>query len=266
MRKRKNHSSAFLQKSFLPALLFAPLLTFVSVLANPCKALPQNERSSPLEVHITAPLRWENGCLNVSLDRVNKSSTPLFLPDRGIYIDMSVTEVPDESGKKRGVEWINLYGVTDIGDFEAEPIAPGKATHSEVCLGPTIPVTNLEKHTWREIAVQGRLRIDAYYFLTKEDWLTNRAQHEEMLKLSEDELKQMKVLNPQATTIFSAIPCSDKSCAPNCEEPPTVLYGELRLVPDVSRYDRGWVARGHAINEETRQMTRPCSGSKSTSP
>jgi hypothetical protein len=266
MRTRNNYSSGF--------LLFALSLTFVPAMATPHKDLPpkiifarlQNEKSSPLEVHITAPLRWENGCLHVSLDRIDKSLTPLFLPNKGIYIFTSVTEVPDESGKKKGVEWINIYGFTDIGDWEAEPIAPGKAVHSEVCLYPTIPVINLEKHTWREIAVRGRLRIDAYYFLTKRDWLTNKAQHEEMFKLSGNELKRMKVLYPQATTIFSPIPCSDNSCASNCEEPPTVLYGESRVVPDVYQYEREWVVRGNAINEEIRQKTRPCSGSKSTSP
>lgn len=266
MRTRSGYSSAFLQKSSLPTFLFALSLTFLPAIATPNKALPQNEKLSPLEVHITAPLRWENDCLHVSLDRTNKSLTPLFLPNKGIYISTSVTEVADESGKKSGVEWINIYGFTDIGDWEAEPIAPGKAVHSEVCLYPTIPVINLEKHTWREIAVQGRLRIDAYYFLTKKDWLTNKDQHEEMLTLSEGELKRMKVLYPQATTIFSAIPCFAMSCAPNCEEPPTVLYGESRVVPDVYSYEKEWVARGYAINEEIRQKKRPCSGSKPTSP
>jgi hypothetical protein len=264
MWTRHSYNRAFSDKSFGPSLIFA-LLTFIPAIGASHKAIQQVEKASPLEVHIKTPLRWENGCLNVSLDRINRSLSPLFLPMQGIYISASVTELPGESGKKKGVEWINIYGLTDIGDWEAEPIEPGKAVHSEFCLHPTIPVIDLEKHTWREIAVQGKLRIDAYFFLTKQDWLASKTQREEMLRLSEDELKRLKVSYPQAATVYSPIPCSEKSCAPNCEEPPAVLYGESRVVPDVYRYEEEWVARGHSINEEILRNKQPCSAPKPTS-
>ena len=252
--------------SFLSVILSGSLSLSAPATAIPQELQVSKENPAPLEIRISAPLRWHRDCLSISLDRINHSSRPLFLPTKGIWISLSVREVPDETGKTNGIEWINLYGLSDIGIWEADPIAPGKTVHSEYCLAPTIAVINLGQKTWREIPVQGKLRIDAYYFLTKEDWLTNRRQHQEMLELSEDELKRVTVLYPQASTAFSAIPCPERSCASTCDVPPTVLYGELRIVPDVYVYDSDWVARGHAVNEELAKKTEPCSDSKSIPP
>jgi hypothetical protein len=48
------------------------------------------ESSSPLEVRIVKAPQWEKDCLSISLDRINHSSLPLFLPDMGLYISTSV--------------------------------------------------------------------------------------------------------------------------------------------------------------------------------
>jgi hypothetical protein len=263
MKMRNKCKRTDSRESPWPKILSALSLTLVLATAVPCEGHLQKEMPSPLELRIRAPLKWKKGCLILSLDRINHASSTLFLPHHGLYIFTSVTEVPNEAGKKNGVEWINVYGLSDIGDWDAEPIAPGKAVHNEYCLAAKAAVVNIEQKTRREIPVRGRLRIDAFYFLTKEDWETNEGQKEEMLKLSDDEVKRMNVLYPQINSIFLLIPCSEVGCAVNCETPPDVLYGEARVVPDV--YEE-WDARGRAINEEIDRKSQRCAGSKSASP
>ncbi len=255
-----------MRESSLRKAVLAFLVIFFPVLVALQAASSPSDEPKRLEVVVTAPLRWENGCLYLSLDRINHGSTPLFIPLKGLYIFTSVTELPDKTGRKNGVEWINIYGASDIGNWDAEPIAPDETIHSEYCLGPTIPVVSLERETWRKIPVRGRLRIDAYYFSTKEDWLTNKTQHEEMPRSSDDELKRMKVVYPHADTVFSRIPCSDESCPLGCAGPPAVLYGENRVIPDVYAYDEKSVARGRLVDEELARRSRPCTASKPNSP
>jgi hypothetical protein len=252
-----------LRESLLPKILSALSLTLVLATALPCEGRLQKEMPSPLEIRIRAPLKWKKGCLILSVDRINHAPRTLFLPHHGLYIFTPATEVPNEAGKKNGVEWINLYGLSDIGDWDAEPIAPGKTVHSEYCLAANVAVVNEEQKTRREIPVRERLRIDAFYFLTKGDWETNKGQKEEMLNLADDELKRMNVLYPQINTIFLPIPCSEVGCVVDCETPPDVRYGEMRVVPDV--YEE-WDARGRAITEEIDRKSQRCAGSKSASP
>jgi hypothetical protein len=264
MRMRNKCDRTHVRESLLPKILSALSLTLVLAIALPCEGHLQKEMPSPLELRLVVPLRWQSGCLNVNIDRINHASSTLFLPHHGLYIYSSVVEVPNEAGKKNGVEWINVYGLSDLGDWDAEPIAPGETVHSEYCLAANVAVVNEEAETRREIPIRGRLRIDAFYFLTKEDWETNRSQKEEMLKLSDDELKRMNVLYPQVNAIILPVPCSEAAgCAANCETPPDVLYGEMRVVPDV--YEE-WDARGRAINEEIGRKSQRCAGPKSASP
>jgi hypothetical protein len=262
MRNRCNRTH--LRESLLPKILSALSLALVLAAAVPCEGHLQKETPSPLEVRVTAPLRWQGDCLNVSIDRIDNASSTLFLPHHGLYIFSSVTEVPNEAGKKNGVEWINVYGLSDLGDWGAEPIAPGETVHSEYCLAANVAVVNQEEKTRREIPIRGRIRIDAFYFLTKEDRETNGGQKDAMLKLSDDEVKRMTVLYPQVNTIFLPVPCAEApGCAAACETPPDVLYGEMRIVPDV--YEE-WDERGRAINEEIGRKSQRCAGSKSASP
>jgi len=215
--------------------------------------------SAPLEIRLPLPVRWENGCLVVSLDRTNRTSSPLFLPHRDVDIYTSVQELPDAQGNKKGVEWINVVGLSDILSWEATPIAPGETVHKKYCLSPTVAVVHQQKKTHRELQLRGKLRIDAYYFLTEKDWLTNKAQHEAMLRMSEDELRRMEVLYPKVSTVEVAIPCRANDCASQCDKPAALLYGEMRVVPDIYSFHPDWKERGRAINDELARKSQPCS-------
>ena len=61
----------------------------------------------------------------------------------------------------------------------AAPIAPGATVHNDYSLRPVVAVVNLKKETRREIPLRGKLRVEAFYFLTGEDWQNNMAWHHE---------------------------------------------------------------------------------------
>jgi hypothetical protein len=136
----------------------------------------------PLEIQITKPLQWQNGCLLVSMDRVNRSKGTLFLPLMGLYISSSAIEVGEDARNSGEPEWMVIYGLSDIIDWDATPIAAGERVHDEHCLSPSVAVVNLDKKTHRQIPLRGTLKIDASYFLTESDWRENKSMHEEMLR------------------------------------------------------------------------------------
>lgn len=256
---------------FCLAVAVLVLTAVLGEFASSCAAVGQQRGNlsngpSLLEVHLASPLKWENGCLVVSLDRTNHTSMPLFLPNRGIYMDTSVRESPEETGKKDGVEWINVYGLSDIGDWDAKPIGPGATVHDEYCLPPTVAVVSKQKKSRREMQLRGKLRIKAYYFPTEKDWLTSKRQHQEMFNMSEEELHRMRVLYPQANTLVIAIPCRKTDCPSDCDKAAILLYGERRIVPDIYDFMPGWNERGRALNDGMAGKSPTCPGSDATSP
>lgn len=222
----------------------------------------QDVAPEPLEVRLTKPPQWMNGCLSVSLDRINRSSFPLFLPDMGLYISTSVNELRDDAGMKDGQEWINVYGASDMVSWDATAIAPGATVHEEGCLPPTVFVVNLKKKTRREILLRGRLRIDAYYFLTEKEWQHNKSWHEEMLHISPGQEDKIAHQYPKVVTIFAAIPCREPACGPGCDDPPLILQGENRVLPDVFYLDPDWGARGKRISDELARKSPACSAAR----
>lgn len=236
-------------------LILFPVVLFFSIQA------PTNQPVSmqpPLEVRLANALKWENGCLNVSLDLVNRSPKTLFLPTMGFYIDSSarlLSSAPDKNGSE---EWINIYGVSDIlRVLVTMPLAPGAVKHYEYCASSTVGVVDLGKELWREIPVRGKLRIDAQYYLTDPTPHTDRKQSNE----SEEPLRRRFAAQqprPQEATLIANIPCPENGCARGCDGSPSILESESVIVPDVFRRHREWVERGKERNEELRKSF-PCS-------
>jgi hypothetical protein len=228
----------------------------------PTRVAKGQERDAPsaLEIRLGEPLKWESGCIAVSLYRTNHTSEPLFLPNRGVYIDVSVGELPDETGRTDGIDWVNVYGLSDIGDWDATPIGPGVTVHDQYCLPSTVAVVNQDKKTRREMQLRGTLRIKAYFFPTKEEWLTNKRQHQEMFKfnMTENELRQTKFLYPQLSMLVAVIPCMT-ACPSLCDKPANLLHGEQRVVPDIYEFMPGWNKRGLALNDEMARRSETCS-------
>jgi hypothetical protein len=178
----------------------------------------------------------------------------------GLYISTSVKELQSDAKEKNGVEWINVYGASDMVSFEATAIDPGATVHKEGCLPPGVFVVNLKKETRREIPLRGRLRIDAYYFLTEKDWQQNKSYHDELLRTPPDQWDKLPRQDPKAVTVFTAIPCRDAGCKSDCDgEPPLILHGEQRFIPDVFYLHPDWGARGKKVSDELARMSPTCS-------
>ena len=208
-----------------------------------------------LEVRVTKSIEWVNGCLNVSIDRTNHSTSTIFLPNRGIYLDASVMYSRSELEESQEPDWLNLYGVFDIVDNDATPLQPGATRHDEICyIRPTVIVSDFKKKTSRKIPVRGRLRVDAYYFQTEQDWLKNRKQLEELH--TPYLLGGTQENHPHVVRAETAIPCYENGCKPGCDKPPVIVGDERSFLFNFSEAE--WFARGESITKSLEQKHLPC--------
>ncbi len=225
----------------------------IGVLSSDLAAQPSPR---PLEIRLTKPLKWANGCLQVSINRVNRSANPLFLPTTGLFVASSATLAADVSAEPHGVRWFTVFGASDVVDLNAMPLAAGLTIHDYECIGSTFAVNNPKKKTRREVPVRGKLRIYANYFLSEQDWRTHKSQMEEMFRTPPDKWKE--ILKPEVTTITVPIPCRESDCEHDCNAPPIVLAGEGMIIPDTLSGAREWIKRGKAINDQLAKQLAPC--------
>jgi hypothetical protein len=218
----------------------------------------KNPEANLLELRLVAPPQWKDDCLQVELDRKNRSSLPLFLPAMGLFISTSVNELDDVAATEVEQKWVNVYGSTDVIILEATSLAPGATLHEEGCLSPHVFVVNIEKGTRRAIPLRGRLQIEAYYFLSEKEWQTFKSSREEMMSTKPDSWGAMNRQDPKVVTIFAKIPCRDGSCGSVCDAPPLILKGEDRIVPDVFYIESAFGVRGEALSRELALNSPSC--------
>ena len=211
-----------------------------------------------VELRLTEPLKWENGCLRVSLELVNRSEKPFFLPATGLYIDSS-TKLLSSVAEKNGSEgWQNVYGFTDILSLpNAKPLAPGASVHRDYCFAPTLAVVKLQTETRREIPLRGRLKMSASYYLSDPNPTANRTKSR-LSSTSQRNWATVVPPQPQVSTLIVPIPCPDGGCPQGCEDSPLILEGEGVAAPDVYLYQPEWNERGKAVAEELNRLF-PCS-------
>jgi hypothetical protein len=233
--------------SFLMLLIFSPALVFQQNVQS------QQESHVPLEIRLSEPLRWENGCLVTSLDRINRSSSSLFLPNMGPYFDIALDVSGDGSQSGDELAWVNIFGIVDMRDTSRESVAPGALVHNAFCFGPTVWVSTMTRHTRREISVRGKMRISVLYFLSEED---SKRYHKfgEVGPLGRPQ---------QWITIFADIPCPKSTCESDCNKPPIGIRGEVRMVPDAGQFFPEILANGEELTNELSRKFPPCSGDKS---
>lgn len=217
-------------------------------------------QQKPLEVRVTTP-SWENGYLKFSIDRINHSSTPLYLPSMGMYVSLAVNEDATETDDSHDERWVNIYGLTDVVSWAAKPIAPGATVHVNYSFRPAIAVVNLKQETRREIPMRGKLRVEAFYFLSEEDWQNNMAWHHEGEASGKvfNPWYPPAALKPQSTTVNVKIPCHEVGCNAECNRPPIVLSGENRVVPDIFSFDAKANARGKVVGDKLVGTSPVCS-------
>ena len=117
------------------------------------------ESLQTLEVKMAKTPQWQNGCLQLILERVNHSEKTLFLPVHGLQISSLARSFSDEFVEEGKERWLAAYGVSDLVSWDATPLPPSATRRDEYCIPSTIIVTNTKKQTRREIPVFGKIRI-----------------------------------------------------------------------------------------------------------
>ena len=232
------------------------LLLFVIGLSVSATPDPQQKAPPPLEVRFTAPLRWENDCLRGALDIVNHSSGPLSLTRMGPYFDIALDVSKDEPKSGDELEWVNIYGVTDLIIIAADSLAAGSSVHRDFCFQPTVWVVNLSRKTRREIPVRGRLRVEVSYFASESDW----NHYKDSSGHQSDQLQSSLLWSKDV----AEIPCPKGTCNSDCNRPPVGIHGERRMVPDVGGAFPEMNARGKELTAELSRKFPPCSETNTT--
>ncbi len=227
------------------ALGFA--VTLVGVQAAPARHSGA-KTSESLEIRLTRPLGWENGCLQINFDSMNRSARTMFLPEIGLYIDSSAKLLSSDPGKNNGEQWLNLYGFSDVvTGLVVEPLAPGAARRGGFCAPSTVDVLSMMNQLWRQIPVRGKLRITAQYYLF------DPSRH-----ASQSIYLVVQRQAPRISTLVVPIPCPKGGCAFGCEGPPLIVEGEIQMFPDITPHDAEWLERGNQRDTQLRKLY-PCS-------
>lgn len=240
-------------KTTLVVLILARIVAFAQT-AELQGAQLALQVSNELEVRLFERPHWEQDCLALEIARSNRTNETLWLPNMGLYIDMRVTD------STTGTEWVNVYGLTDIIDYTAEPLGPGKTRHDPICLPATIAVVDQGKKTRRQLKVSGELQIEALFFVSEQDYLNSRKQREKTFNMSETQRKEMTVPYPQRNLLLIKAPCHEQEPSCACGMPPLLLHGEGRVIPDIYEFHPDWNERGDRVNKKLAQQPQCPSG------
>jgi len=213
---------------FLVLLLAVPLAYGQSL-----KAPASHPAVPPLEIRVVG-LFWKNFCLEVDLQRTNRSKSPIFLPFvSGVFISASVTDTTNTLEQGAGVAWLNVYGASDIIDSEVMRLAPGQARLDAYCIADTFPVVDSKKKMRRQVPLRGSLRIYARYHLEEPAWQISKQQREEMAHTPRSQWTNADRSSGGNVMIEIPIPCQAHANPADCSSPPPIYQGEHRPpVPD----------------------------------
>ncbi len=240
-------------------LILIAWLTFQSLSFRQPTAQGPEHSAELLSIRLSTPPHWEKGCLSLRLERKNIASFPLYIPLQGLDIYMSASQVPDLAEGKEQESWVPVYGISDLLVLEANPLGPGATIGDEICLSPTVGVASREKRSHRLIPLRGRLRIDASYYMSQENWRSNMATFAQKLHTPADQWDKIPSHPPETTTTLAAIPCHEIGCSTACQSPPPVVRDENLLIPDVVQDNPAWIASGKALGLELAAKSPTCS-------
>jgi hypothetical protein len=241
----------------LQSAILAAALALVVAQTGP-NDLAVKESQHSLEIRLTRLLKWENGCLEVSIDRQNRSTAPIFLPFNGLFIESSVRELTDDPAKGLSEKWRTAYGASDIIFHDVIRLGPGESRHDDYCVGPTIAVVSMQRKSRREVPLRGRLQIYALCYPPEQDWEISKAQREEMARTPPAKWKNADRQRAQSTMLEVSIPCFRAGCAAECADPPVVLEDEAVWVPDITYNDEAYITRGRGLDEELAKKFPQC--------
>lgn len=203
-----------------------------------------------LEIHVDTP-KWVNGCLDLTVERINISAQTLYLPEwEGVVFSLSTKLIYDDPSKKDQEVWREFYGLSDIVHLDVYQLAAGSKTTGHFCLPETFAVVNQQGKTRRQVAVRGRLRILASYFASEEDWRAYKA---------ENEKRWPTPWRSPSASLEIPLPWSPKfEGTADCTAPPPITEGERIVVPDVFRSYKDWNERGNALSDTLSRKYSAC--------
>lgn len=105
----------------------------------------------------------------------------------------------------------------------------------------------------------GKLRVEAFYFLSEAGWQENKHSHEELSSKHTKPSIRPEFLKPESATAYVEIPCHEAGCDAACTKPPIGLPDENRIFPDIHSFDEKANARGKAVGDKLADKSLSCS-------
>lgn len=165
------------------------------------------------------------------MKRVNHSRFRIVLepaPFEGILIYSSVTDATNSLGQGAGEAWILVYGYTDFFPPHARSIslAPGTGRQNTYCIGDTFTVEEAGKEKSRQVRLQGKLRIEAFYDQRVPRRKINKQKQEKTTRtyLAKDNSTDSSTFGKVMLEI--PIPCPNGVGETDCLSPPPIFQGE----------------------------------------
>jgi hypothetical protein len=180
--------------------------------------------SEILEIRLTKPLTWGQGCLQVGIERVNRSTSPIVLPPtpfEGIRVYSSVADKSNSLGQGAGEAWVLVYGWTDVVYREPKTLEPGSAKQNTFCIRSSFPVKDRVMATTRQIALRGTLRIYAEYYQLPAGDKKEQAKNDSAGRTRSEVMLELP------------IPCSSGIDEAECSSPPPILPRETYFLTPV---------------------------------
>jgi len=208
------------------------LLDFSLTYGQQPPAAASPSRSQPIEIRLTSPVSWKGNCLEISIKLVNHSKSPIFLdptPFDGIRIYSSVTDTTNSLGQGAGQAWILVYGWSDVLYLGAKGLAPGTGRPNTYCIGDTFEVTERETEEFRQVRLQGRLRIVAGYEQKNPERKVTKRQQEKMTRTYLTKKNNSDSWTGGETMLEIPIPCPPGFGKADCISPPPIFQGEREV-------------------------------------
>jgi hypothetical protein len=226
-------------------------LATLAILLGQWQGLIAQAHAAPmLEIHVDTP-KWVNGCLDLTVERVNISAQTLYLPEwEGVIFSLSTKLIHNDPSKKDQEIWEEFYGLSDIVYLDTYQLAAGSKTTDHFCLPETFAVVNQQGKTRRQVAVRGRLKIVASYFASEEDWRAYKAANEKPWPTS---------WRSPSASLEIPLPWSPQSeGTADCTASPPITEGERFVVPDVFQFYEDWNERGKALADTLSRKYSAC--------
>lgn len=195
---------------------------------------PANQiAAKPLGIHVTEDPKWQNDCLKVTYDVVNRSGNTLWLPINGSRVNAAVRVTASKHGALAKDDWVAITPFFDSGPWDAVPMLPGETDHEEPCFSRTFHVSKKRGGGGRNLPVRAQIQIVIEYFLNEQDWHTNVSQHRVMMTKQGAEWEHLlaDLLQPQVAAVVLAVPCFPGERASECNKRPRLKEGEAVRVP-----------------------------------